>query len=70
MARVTIAEAEGVLGLSGSIEDVRDAMPRVMADESFFHPRDLSERSARVAKVFGFAGGLDTSSAHALTDRA
>jgi len=70
VARVTIAEAEGVLGLDGSIEDVREAMPRIMADTSFFYPKDLSERSARVAGVFGFDGGLDTSSAHALGAKA
>ena len=64
IARVMIAEAEGVTGLA-TTEDVRDAMPRVMADASFFYPKDLSERSARVAGVFGFDGGLDTSNATA-----
>lgn len=64
IARVTIAEAEGLTGLA-STEDVRDAMPGVMADASFFYPKDLSERSARVAGVFGFDGGLDTSNATA-----
>jgi len=67
IARVTIAEAEGVVGL-GAIEDVREAMPAALGDESFFFPKDLSERSVRVAGVFGFDGGLDTSSGHALRD--
>jgi len=67
MARVTIAEAEGVIGLD-TPEAVRDALPRVVSDESFFYPRDLSERSRKVASVFGFDGGLDTSSGHALQD--
>lgn len=66
VARVTIAEAEGVVGSGNSIEEVRDAMPQVMADSSFFYPKDLSERSAKVAGVFGFDGGLDTSGAYAL----
>jgi NAD(P)-dependent dehydrogenase (short-subunit alcohol dehydrogenase family) len=64
VARVTIAEAEGVIG-SGTIEDVREAMPEAMADTRFFYPKDLSERSKKVAGVFGFDGGLDTSSATA-----
>jgi NAD(P)-dependent dehydrogenase (short-subunit alcohol dehydrogenase family) len=64
IARVTIAEAEGATGAE-TIEDIRDAMPRVMADTSFFYPRDLSERSTKVAGVFGFDGGLDTSNATA-----
>lgn len=66
IARVTIAEAEGVTGVGETIEQVRDAMPRAMADASFFHPRDLSERSARAAAVLGFDGGLDASSGPAV----
>lgn len=66
IARVTLAEAEGVLDAAGSIEIARDAMPRVMADTAFSYPRDLSERSARVAGLFGMAGGLDTSGAYAI----
>lgn len=66
IARITIAETEGVVGSGTSIEEVRDAMPRVMADASFFYPKDLSERSARVAQLFGFDGGLDTSNAYAV----
>jgi NAD(P)-dependent dehydrogenase (short-subunit alcohol dehydrogenase family) len=66
IARVTIAEADGVLGEGASIEEVRDAMPRVMADASFFYPKDLSEHSVRVSSVFGFDGGLDASDSYAV----
>lgn len=66
IARVTLAESQGVIGPGASIEDVRDAMPRVMADSCFFYPKDLSERSARVAGLFGFQGGLEASTAHAV----
>jgi NAD(P)-dependent dehydrogenase (short-subunit alcohol dehydrogenase family) len=66
IARVRIAESDGVLGVGASIEDVRDAMPGVMADTSFFYPKDLSERSVRVADLFGFRGGLDANNAYAV----
>lgn len=70
IARVTIAETEGVVIPDISVERAGGAMPQVMADERFFYPRDLSERSGRVARVFGFAGGgLDTSSAHAIGEK-
>ncbi|TAK98443.1 MAG: SDR family oxidoreductase [Rhodospirillaceae bacterium] len=58
IARIAIAESEGVMGSGSSIEDVRDAMPRVMADTNFFYPKDLGERSRKVADLFGFQGGL------------
>jgi NAD(P)-dependent dehydrogenase (short-subunit alcohol dehydrogenase family) len=66
IARVTIAESEGVIGSASSIEEVRDAMPRVMAATKFFYPKDLSERSAKVAELFGFRGGLDANNAYAV----
>lgn len=56
IARMALAEAEGVTGEGGSIEEVDAMMPRVLADDSFFHPRDLAERSARVAALLGFGG--------------
>jgi NAD(P)-dependent dehydrogenase (short-subunit alcohol dehydrogenase family) len=66
IARVTLAESEGVMGMGGSIEEVRDSMPRVMADTRFFYPKDLSERSVTVAGLFGFQGGLESNSAFAV----
>jgi NAD(P)-dependent dehydrogenase (short-subunit alcohol dehydrogenase family) len=66
IARVTIAEAEGVTGAGETIELVRDAMPRVMADQRFFYPKDLSERSVKVASLLGFDGGLEASSGYAV----
>jgi hypothetical protein len=57
IARITFAENEGYLGDGASIEEVRDAMPQVMADMKFAYPKDLTERSARVSKLFGFQGG-------------
>ena len=66
IARLTIAESEGVIGFGFSIEEVRDAMPRVMADTRFFYPKDLSERSIKVADLFGFRGGLEANNAYAV----
>lgn len=54
IGRITIAENEGVIGPGASIEEVHDAMPRVMADTKFFHPKDLAERSSKIAALFGF----------------
>ncbi|MCB2061452.1 MAG: SDR family NAD(P)-dependent oxidoreductase [Novosphingobium sp.] len=70
IARVALAEAEGVLGEGASIEEVRDAMPQVMADGSFFFPTDLSERSKKVSSVFGFDGGLAASDSYAVRPHA
>jgi NAD(P)-dependent dehydrogenase (short-subunit alcohol dehydrogenase family) len=54
IARIAFAETDGVMTSSDSIEEVRDLMPRVLADERVFHPKDLAERSARVSAMFGF----------------
>jgi hypothetical protein len=69
IARVTLAEAEGVIGSGSSIEQVRQAMPRVMADTSFFHPRNIAERSARVAALFGFEVDPDVGGTYAKATR-
>ena len=37
-----------------------------MADTSFFYPKDLGERSTKVADLFGFEGGLDAGSPYAV----
>jgi NAD(P)-dependent dehydrogenase (short-subunit alcohol dehydrogenase family) len=66
IARVTLAESEGVMEAGSSIEDVRDAMPRVMTDTKFFYPKDLSVRSVKVADLFGFQGGLEANTAYAV----
>ena len=66
IARITLAETEGVIGAGASIEEAASAMPQVMSDERFFHPSDLSQRSAKVAGLFGFNGGLEASAAYAV----
>jgi len=66
IARLTLAESEGFVGSGSSIEELRDAMPRVMADTKFFYPKDLTERSIKVADLFGFRGGLEANNAYAV----
>jgi NAD(P)-dependent dehydrogenase (short-subunit alcohol dehydrogenase family) len=66
IARMTIAESHGVIGSGASIEDVGAMMPQVMADERFFYPKDLGERSAQVAALFGFDGGLSSATSFAV----
>lgn len=70
IARVTLAENEGAMKAAGSIEAVRDAMPTVIADQRYFYPPDLAQRSARVNALFGFEGGLDTSRGYAISGSA
>jgi NAD(P)-dependent dehydrogenase (short-subunit alcohol dehydrogenase family) len=57
IARIALAEGEGVVGVDLSIEEVREMMPRVMADTTFFKPRNLGERSLKVASILGFDPG-------------
>jgi NAD(P)-dependent dehydrogenase (short-subunit alcohol dehydrogenase family) len=66
IARITLAETEGVIGSGASIEEAGELMPRVMADQSFFYPKDLAERSGKVAALFGFDGSLSSSSGFAV----
>ncbi|MBW8754361.1 MAG: SDR family NAD(P)-dependent oxidoreductase [Sphingomonadales bacterium] len=66
IARMMIAENEGVIGSGSSIEEVRAMMPQVLADERFFHTKDLGERSAKVAALFGFDGRLSSATAFAV----
>jgi NAD(P)-dependent dehydrogenase (short-subunit alcohol dehydrogenase family) len=66
IARLMIAENEGVIGSGASIEEVREIMPQVIADQSFFHPKDLGERSAKVAALFGFDGRMSSASEFAV----
>jgi NAD(P)-dependent dehydrogenase (short-subunit alcohol dehydrogenase family) len=56
IGRLVIGENVGVMGSGTSIEEVQDTMPRVMADTNFFYPKDVAERSTRVASLFGFKG--------------
>ena len=57
IARIALAEGEGVMGAGGSIEDVRAMMPGALADTAFFHPRNMGERSMKVASILGFDPG-------------
>lgn len=70
IARVAVSETEGVVGIGETIEDIRNAMPRVIADDSFFQPKDLAERSAKVAAAFGFSGRLESSDRYAVRNSA
>jgi NAD(P)-dependent dehydrogenase (short-subunit alcohol dehydrogenase family) len=56
IGRMVIGESEGVIGSGASIEEMRDALPAVMAETAFFYPRNVAERSAKVAELFGFRG--------------
>jgi NAD(P)-dependent dehydrogenase (short-subunit alcohol dehydrogenase family) len=59
IARVRLAETMGFLGSDATIEEVRDAMPGIMAETDLFFPKDLVERSLKVAALMGYDGGID-----------
>jgi NAD(P)-dependent dehydrogenase (short-subunit alcohol dehydrogenase family) len=59
ISRITLAETAGVMNTAGSIEEVRAALPKVMAATDFFYPRDLDERSAKVSAMFGAAVNIN-----------
>ncbi len=54
IARVALAENEGVTGACNSVEDAGAALDEVMRDASFFHPADLGQRIRRVNALLGF----------------
>jgi NAD(P)-dependent dehydrogenase (short-subunit alcohol dehydrogenase family) len=56
IGRLVLGETEGVVGSGDSIEEVHDAMPKVMAEKNFFYPKELAERSIKVASLLGFKG--------------
>ena len=58
VARVQLAETEGVAGLGESIEEWRDAFDVVMAQDKHIFPKDQQERFGFVASALGFAGEL------------
>jgi NAD(P)-dependent dehydrogenase (short-subunit alcohol dehydrogenase family) len=58
IARLRLAESEGVLLQTETIEEVSAAMPAVLADSDFFYPRDLAERSLKVAQRLGYQGAM------------
>ena len=53
IARVVLAEAEGVVDTADTVEQARDAMGAVMADKSFFYPGSLDVRTAKVMPLLG-----------------
>lgn len=58
VARVQLAETEGVTGLGDSIEEWRDAFDVVMTQQKRIFPKDQQERFEVVAKSLGFTGEL------------
>ncbi|WP_168176321.1 SDR family NAD(P)-dependent oxidoreductase [Novosphingobium sp. PC22D] len=66
IARLRLAESEGVMDVAASPESVGEAMPATMADERMFYPDDLSDRSARVARLFCVSEKLDSSASIAV----
>lgn len=56
VGRIVLGENDGQMNAGDSIEQIRDALPKVMADTAYFFPKFLAERSSRVAALFGFKG--------------
>jgi NAD(P)-dependent dehydrogenase (short-subunit alcohol dehydrogenase family) len=58
IARVQLAETEGVIGAGDSIEEMRDAFRVVMTQTSRIFPKDQRERTKLVHKSMGYEGEL------------
>lgn len=56
IARIVLAENEGVLLDDPSAENVRDAMDAIIGDASYFQPASLADRSSQVASLLGYEG--------------
>jgi NAD(P)-dependent dehydrogenase (short-subunit alcohol dehydrogenase family) len=52
-SRITLAENEGFFGPGDSIEEIRDSVPGVLADDRYIHPHDMQERMIWSAELFG-----------------
>ena len=55
ISRLAIAENEGFFGTGDTIEEIRDAVPAVLADTRYFYPKTLNERMLWSAEKFGVA---------------
>ena len=55
ISRVMLAENEGFFGTGDTIEEVRDAVPTVLADTRYVYPKTLNERMLWSAEKFGVA---------------
>jgi len=58
VARIVLAETEGFVGSGATIEEVRDAMPEILADDRYFYPKDQNERATKVARIMGYEGSV------------
>jgi NAD(P)-dependent dehydrogenase (short-subunit alcohol dehydrogenase family) len=56
VARITFAETDGIIRTGDSIEEIRDMMPAVMADQNYYYPKDLAEWSDKINDLFGYKG--------------
>lgn len=58
VARMRLAESEGALLADDTIEAAQAALTEALAETEFFFPRDLIERSQKVAAQLGYGGGM------------
>jgi NAD(P)-dependent dehydrogenase (short-subunit alcohol dehydrogenase family) len=54
IARVRLLETMGDIGLSATMEEVRERLPAVFEQEAHFFPQDPPSRSAIIARSMGF----------------
>lgn len=60
IARITLSESEGLMGLE-TIEDVRDQIDIIDAQQPWISPHDSTERARIVHRAMGFDGALGDS---------
>lgn len=54
VARMTIAETHGVLGMGESIDAVHELLPQVMEDQGWIFPESILERGLIVGEIMGW----------------
>ncbi|QSZ53943.1 SDR family NAD(P)-dependent oxidoreductase [Paenarthrobacter sp. AT5] len=54
VARITLAETRGVLGLGESIDDVHQHIDTILSDKDWMFPASLAERGLVVAEMMGW----------------
>jgi NAD(P)-dependent dehydrogenase (short-subunit alcohol dehydrogenase family) len=67
VARITLAESRGVLGLGQSLEAVHQAMGEILADQDWFFPTSSTERGLEVAKAMGWGPAVLVTDAHGIS---
>lgn len=68
VARMTLAETHGVLGLGESIDDVHHSMEAVLTDGGWIFPESIAERGMVVAEIMGWEPSAVSGNPYAISN--